>query len=138
MALPATIQNIVSIIGHARAMELVRDLGGQSYRFPVGQTSDTWEHLVELIGTSAAARLCQHYGGEEVYIARCDAALRADRNRKIIACYEALMAEGYSSRGAISVLVREFKMSNRQIEKIINGPSPNFAVTELVTQGSLF
>lgn len=137
MALPATIQTIVRLVGHAKAMALVHDLGGQSYRFPVSRTSDVWEHLVELIGARAAEILCHEFGANEVYIALCNQAIKADRNRSMIARYESLLAAGHSSRGAVSVLVREYRMSNRQIENIVNGPAPG-AVNELVTQGSLF
>jgi Mor family transcriptional regulator len=138
MALPATIQTIVRLVGHAKAMSMVQDLGGQSYRFPVSRKSDVWEHLVEIIGARSAEVLCQEFGGSEVYIALCHHAIKADRNRSMIARYEALLAEGHSSRGAVTVLVREFRMSNRQIEKIVNGPSPAGEVMEMVTQGSLF
>jgi len=122
----------------AKAMSMVHDLGGQSYRFPVSRKSDVWEHLVELIGARSAEVLCQEFGGSEVYIALCHHALKADRNRSMIARYEALLGEGHSSRGAVTVLVREFRMSHRQIEKIVNGPSPAGEVMEMVTQGSLF
>lgn len=138
MALPATIQTIVGLIGHHKAMKLVEDLGGQDFRFPVGRQSDTYEHLVDLVGPHAADHLCQHFAGEEVYIARCAAALQSDRNRQIIARYEQLLAEGYSSRSAEQILVRESKLSNRWVRKIVNGPSPAGEVGELVTQGCLF
>lgn len=138
MALPATIQTIVRLVGHAKAMALVHDLGGQSYRFPVSRKSDVWEYLVELIGARSAEVLCQEFGGSEVYIALCHQAIKADRNRSMIARYEALLAAGHSSRGAVTVLVREFRLSNRQIENIINGPSPAGDAMEMATQGSLF
>lgn len=138
MALPDTIQTIVGLIGHAKAMQLVEDLGGQDFRFPVTRAAEQFEHLVDLIGPRAAERLHQHFSGQEVYIARCDAALRTDRNRLLIARYEVLLAQGNSSRGAVSVLVREFRLSNRQIEKIVNGPSPAGQALEMVSQGSLF
>lgn len=138
MALPATIQTVVRLVGHAKAMALVHDLGGQDYRFPASRTSDAWEHLVDLIGDRAADVLCQEFGGSEVYIALCHQAIKADRNRTLIARYEALLLDGYSSRGAVSVLVREYRLSNRQIQKIVNGPSPAGEALEMVTQGSLF
>lgn len=125
MSLPAVIQEIVGIIGHGPAMELVRAFGGQELRVPKTDASDTWAALVEIIGEPLTRELAAVFGGEPVYIALCDRALRADRNRKMIARYERLLAEGHSSRGAVSVLVREFRpISNRQVEKIVNGQMP--------------
>lgn len=139
MALPATIQTIVGLIGYGQTMALVGDLGGQDFRFPAAgsRQSANWEHLFELVGPRDADRLVRHFDGSEVYIAQCHRALKADRNRKMIARYDALLQDGHSSRGAVSVLVREFKLSNRQVEKIVNGPMPS-AAPEMVAQGSLF
>lgn len=135
MSLPAVIQEIVGIIGHGQAMELVRAFGGQELRVPKTDASDTWAALVEVIGEPLTKALAGVFGGEPVYIALCDRALRADRNRKMIARYERLLAEGHSSRGAVSVLVREFRpISNRQVEKIVNGalPEPSAVAVQAV------
>jgi hypothetical protein len=138
MALPATIQTIVSIIGHGPAMEIVRAFGGQDFRFPARPVGANWEALVEIIGERLAGKLQAHFPGDEVYIALCDRALRADRDRRMIARYEALLSEGHSSRGAVSILVQEFRpIANRTVEKIVNGPVPS-TVPEMETQGSLF
>lgn len=138
MALPATIQMIVARIGHADAMALVKALGGQEFRFPAGKTSDNWEYLVEIVGPASATALLDTFRGTDVYIALCANALRADRDRRIIVRYEELLHEGYSSRGAIGMLVREFApISDRTVEKIVNSPMPGM-VSDLVAQGSLF
>lgn len=138
MALPATIQTIVDLIGHGPAMALVRELGGNEFRFPLRKDSANWCALAEIIGESRTARLVEKFGGDEIYIALCDRALRQDRNARMIARYEALLGQGHSCRGAVIVLVQEFRpISNRQVQKIINGPTPSL-VPEMVTQGSLF
>ncbi|MBP6708409.1 MAG: hypothetical protein KA223_04570, partial [Candidatus Accumulibacter sp.] len=100
--------------------------------------SDTWAALAEVIGTGATARLCAEFGGgEPVYIALCAKAVRDERNRRIVERYDALLAAGHSSGGAVSVLVREFApISYRWIEKIVN--SPLAAPTELRMQAQLF
>lgn len=137
MSLPAVIQEIIRIIGHGRAMTLVREFGGQNLRLPKGEGSDTWAALAETIGDRATRALCAEFGGEEVYIALCDRALKHDRNRKMIARYEKLLAQGHGSRGAVSVLVREFRpISNRQVENIINAPLPE--PSAVAPQGQLF
>lgn len=135
MSLPAVVQEIVGIIGHGPAMELARAFGGQELRVPRAEGSDTWAALVETIGERATKALCAAMGGEEIYIAMCHHALKHDRNRKMIARYEKLLAQGHSSRGAVSVLVREFRpISNRQVEKIINSPLPEPSTVALQAQ----
>ncbi len=136
MSLPAVVQEIVGIISHGPAMELVRAFGGQELRVPKTDASDTWAALVEIIGEPLTRALAAAFGGEPVYIALCDRALRHDRNRKMIAQYEKLLKQGHSSRGAVSVLVREYRpISYRTVEKIVNAPLP---AAEAVLQGELF
>lgn len=136
--LPPVIQEIVRLIGHGKAMALVREFGGQELRIPRTEGSDTWAALCEVIGEPATKQLAAAMGGgEPVYIALCDKAMQADRNRRMVARYEALLAEKHSGRGAVSVLVREFgPISYRRVEIIVNSPLPEPA--ETVAQGSLF
>ena len=137
MSLPAVIQEIVRLIGHGPAMSLVREFGGHELRIPRAEGGDTWAALVEVIGERATKRLSAEIGVErEIYIAKCDEAIRTDRNRKMIARYEKLLHTGHSGRGAVDVLVREFRLSNRQIEKIVNSPLP--APEAMAVQGALF
>lgn len=137
MALPAVIQEIVRLIGYPRAMDMVREFGGQELRIPRAEGGDTWAALVEVIGEPATRRLAAEIGVErEIYIAFCYAALKVERNRRIVARYDELLHKGHSGRGAVSVLVREFRLSNRQLEKIVNAPLP--APEVLAAQGALF
>lgn len=137
MALPAVIQDIVRLIGYGRAMDMVREFGGQELRIPRAEGCDTWAALVEVIGERATRKLAAEIGIErEIYIARCDRALKIERNRKMVARYEKLLYTGHSGRGAVSVLVREFRLSYRQIEKIVNSPVP--APEAMAAQGALF
>ena len=137
MSLPATIEALIGIIGHSKTRDLVREFGGQNLRIPRTEMSEVWGALVEVIGEKATRRLSDALGGEgEIYISKCDAAMRDDRNRKMIQRYDQLMREGHSARGATSVLVREVKLSYRQIEIIVNAPVPEAA--GLALQGQLF
>ena len=137
MSLPAVIQEIVRIIGHGRAMALVQAFGGQELRIPKAEGSDTWAALCEEIGERATRTLCQALGGNEVYIALCHRAMKDERNRRMIARYDELLRHHHSGRGAISVLVREFApISYRQVEKIVNAPTPEPAGLKL--QSELF
>lgn len=138
MALPAVIQEIIQLIGHAKAMALVREFGGQELRIPRSEMGDTWAALAEVIGEKAMAILANSFGGgDPLYIALCHLALKQDRNREMIARYEHLLKQGHSGRGAVSVLVREYgPISYRQVEKVVNSPLP--APSAVVEQGQLF
>lgn len=137
MSLPATIQELVRVIGHGKAMALVREFGGDNLAVPRTEEADLWHALVEVIGEAATRRLAAEWGGEYLYISLCTGALKAERRRKLIARYERLIKEGHSSRGAVSILVREFSpIAYRTVERIINSPLPE--ATELATQGQLF
>ena len=137
MSLPAVIQEIVRLIGHGPAMAIVREFGGQELRIPKTDASDTWAALSEVIGEPTTKALSAAMGGEEIYVALCHHALKHDRNRNMIAKYDKLLKLGHSSRGAVSVLVREFRpISNRQVEKIVNSPLPE--PSTVAVQAQLF
>ena len=138
MALPATIQTIVAIIGHGPTMNFVREFGGDDFRFPRLREGATWESLVEIIGERLAILLVERFKGDKVYIALCKKSIEHDRKLAIIARYDALLKQGHSSRGAVSIIVREFRpISNRNVENIVNRPMLS-TVPEMVTQGRLF
>ncbi|MEY4591530.1 MAG: hypothetical protein RIR18_425 [Pseudomonadota bacterium] len=136
--LPKVIEEIIRVIGHGKAMELVREFSGQEMRIPRTESSDTWAALVEVIGERATRALSDAFAGSEaIYIAQCTAAIKAERNRKMIARYDALLKSGHSGRGAVSVLVSEFKpISNRWVEVVVNRPAPTPTGHE--AQGELF
>ena len=135
--LPKVIEEIIRIIGHGKAMELVREFGGQEMRIPRTESSDTWAALVEVIGERATRALSDAFAGSEsIYIAKCVAAFKADRNRKMISRYDYLLKHGHSGRGAVSILVREFDVSNRWAEIVVNRPTPEPSSYE--AQGELF
>lgn len=136
MSLPTVIQELISIIGHGPTMSLVQDFGGQELRIPRAEGSDLWAALVEVIGERATKNLCSAMGGEEIYIATCHRALKQDRNRKMIAQYDKHLRDGLSGRGAVSILVREFRLSYRQVEIIVNSAMPEPSV--VAEQGQLF
>lgn len=136
MPLPAVIQEIVRAIGHGKAMDLVQAFGGQEIRIPRAAGSESWYALAEVIGAAAANTLATEMGGGDlVYIALCSRSLKADRNRKMISRYDALLRDGNSGFRAVAILVREFApISNRQVKTILNSPqeAPGGAVQALL------
>lgn len=137
--LPPTIQSIVELIGHAKAMALVSEFGGQEIKFPRTEASDTFHALVEVIGLPATRKLGAALNAEGyIYIAMCTRPLKLERNRNLIKRYDQLLAEGHSGRGAVSILVREFRPINcRQVERIVNAPMPEAQPIKHL-QGQLF
>lgn len=137
MSLPPVIQDLIGIIGHGHTMSLVREFGGQDLRIPRAEGNDVWAALVEVIGEPATRKLAAAIGAErEIYIAKCDKALKHDRNRQLVARYEKLLRDGHSGRGAVAILVSESKLSNRMVENIVNSPLP--APSLVAEQGQLF
>lgn len=124
--LPPTIQEIVDLIGHAKAMALVREFGGQEIKFPRTDVSDTWHALAEVIGNKATKRLGDAFGNHGyIYIAMCTRPLKLERNRRLIMRFDELLSTGHSARGAVSILVREFRpINHRHVERIVNSPMP--------------
>lgn len=134
--LPPMILEIIRLIGYAKTMELVKEFGGQALRITKTHGSDSWTALTEVVGLKATEILAREFGGEQgIYIAKCDAAIRANRNKEIIRRFNELTEKGLSVRKAVSVLVREFSMSYRRVEQIVNSPEP--AAVELSAQMSL-
>lgn len=135
--LPPMIQEIIRLIGYTKTMELVREFGGQELRIPKTDEGDAWAALSEVIGLRAMKILANEFGGEMLYIALCDKAVRADRSRRMISRYDTLLSNGHSGRAAVSILVKEFgPISYRQVEKIINSPLPTPSL--VIAQGELF
>ncbi len=138
--LPESIQNIARLIGHGKAMALVREMGGNEFRFSMQPTGDKYDYLAEVVGEGAARTLHSQYRGELLYIPVCADALRADRNRLIIARYEELIGIGFRGRAAVAAIVTDARfrpISNRTVEKIVNSPAPP-GMPEMVVQGRLF
>lgn len=137
--LPPLVTRFIALIGHGKTMMIVNEFGGQQLYIPRTENGENWHALVEVIGERATRRLAEsEYAAQEpVYIPLCHKAIRAERNRKIAARCDALLKEGCTMRGAISVISREFKpISYRQVQSIINKPLPE--ATEFSAQRDLF
>ncbi|MFZ6655643.1 Mor transcription activator family protein [Undibacterium sp. TJN19] len=112
----ATIKLIVSTIGEAAAIRLmdVKNFGGGSFDFPKSETglgAQTFALLAEVVGMSNAQRLCQHFGGERLYIPNLAKQFRDGRNRNIVA--------KYNNGTTVRELMREHGLSDRQVWNIL-------------------
>lgn len=123
--LPNSIAQIVHSIGLAKTIALVDKLGGTT--FPVsrhqGARGDVrYFVLVDVVGVDAANVLTDVYGGESLYIPRCNGLLIALRNHAICAEFEQLTAQ-QASPAVVSTLARKHRLSDRWIWRILSLPS---------------
>lgn len=125
--LPKSIRDIVDLVGLPATMALVRAYGGIYLKVPTGARADgaVRARLIALMGEDAAAALIRTYGGERVAIARCEAALRDERDSRIIAAYDA-------NTSAATIALRE-NMTERHVRNILKRvPGEGHGVGELV------
>jgi len=124
--LPTSAQNLVRLIGIARAMRLIEQLGGTT--FPVSKGKNRlgqlrYELLADAVGVTAADIITQEYGGEALYIPNCAAALRAVRNRAIHERFDTLISShstpAYSSNEAVIMIALEHRISDRRVWDIL-------------------
>lgn len=110
--LPKSVRDIVELVGLTAAIALVKAYGGIYLKVPIGQREgQTRAYLIEIMGHDAALKFIAHYGGERLGIPRCDAALRDERDRRIIRDYDA-------NTSAATIAQRE-RLTERQVRNIL-------------------
>lgn len=116
MNLPANAALLIRIIGENAAIRLMQPgaYGGQTVDFPkgeVGRGEQAFAALAEVVGQDKAKLLCNHFGGDRVYIPSCNKQLLAKRNRGIVAAY--------NGGDSVAQLVRDNTLSDRHIRNIL-------------------
>jgi hypothetical protein len=116
MSLPAMAALLIRIVGQDAAMRMMAPAayGGKSVDLPkaeLGRGERAFAALAEVVGMDNAQRLCKHFGGDRIYIPRCDALDLARRNRNIVTAYN----------NGVSVwqLASDHVLSDRQIWTIL-------------------
>ena len=138
--LPKSAQNLVRLIGFELTMEMVRQMGGVEFCFPVQPEGREYDWLAEVVGKRAAKVLQTEYKGEPFYVPLCTRALKAGRNRLLIAAYEEKIRAGRSGRAAVREILLDSRfrgISYRTVENIVNKPTPP-SMPEMAVQGTLF
>ncbi|RMG56332.1 MAG: DNA transposition protein [Gammaproteobacteria bacterium] len=106
--LPASVRELVDVIGLPAALAIVEARGGVRLTVPSRASAEHW--LADLIGLEALEKLVAVYAREEIEVPRCAAALRALRAREIVAEFE---------RGASNAeLARKYHYTERGIRKL--------------------
>jgi hypothetical protein len=102
---------VIDLPGHAAAARLAMTFNGREIRVPARRKGRTWAALVHAIGEQDAARFCDYFEGERIYIAGSQR-LRTEHNRRRAAemraqgrsWREIAEAINYSERGARKLL----------------------------------
>ncbi|WP_420996221.1 Mor transcription activator family protein [Cupriavidus sp. 30B13] len=139
--LPVVVQVIVRTIGVSAAIKLVERFGGSTFPVPLRKSAAgevRYQVLAETVGEEAATQLVKLLGRQEVYIPLCSLALRELRDREMRSAFDTLTgkAEKYSALQAVAALAVRYRISDRQVWRILNqtdriGPAPE-------TQATLF
>lgn len=103
--LPESILELIDVVGLQAALAIVEERGGVRLFVPKIYKPDHW--LCKLIGTDPAAKLIAYYGGEEIEISRCAAALNAVKEHQIA-----------NSDASNSELARQYGYTERGIRKL--------------------
>lgn len=116
--LPDIVKEIIEVIGFSATEKLVRELGGSQFRFSQGM--NYYPKLVEVIGKELAQTLCKYFQREDIYIPRCNTALRMLRNQRLKADFDRLCEqEKLSGRMAMLQLCPKYQLSDRQVWDIV-------------------
>ncbi|MCR9031275.1 hypothetical protein NXA99_22280 [Citrobacter amalonaticus] len=114
--LPEPVLRIAELIGFPATAELLKALGGAT--FPIGKgLRALGVHRVRLlqnaIGEENTRILMNNFGGESLYLPRCDSALRQLRNQAFLHEFDSLRDQGVSSLLAMTELCPKYGFSDR-------------------------
>lgn len=123
--LPQQIKDIADAIGLAATQRLVEQLGGTTWPVAKGVRRlgvIRHEALKEVVGEDAANIMSVRWGNVPLYIAKCDAPLRCLRDLEIHRQFDQAAREGVSANTVVNEMARSYKLSDRQIWKILKRP----------------
>ncbi len=110
--LPQSMIEMVDIIGMPATEKLVRKLGGGSF-WLAGESTRYFEKVKNVVGEDLANQLLHHYGRDEIYIPRCDKALKVLRNQRFYAAFCEMQSRNISGRMAMVELCPQFDITWR-------------------------
>ncbi|MEE6030349.1 Mor transcription activator family protein [Avibacterium paragallinarum] len=132
--LPPVVLEMVDLVGFEVTEKIIRHFGGVCFLFSDGAIY--FPRLKALIGLENATILRQYFKSEEVYIPRCEVALRTLRNIRLVNDFLIkTQVEGKSGRAAMLELCPKYALSDRQAWEIVRNAQRH---SPLATQSSLF
>lgn len=109
--LPASLKEMVDVIGLQATLKLVEARGGVRLYVPFEIKPEHW--ISRLIGFEQAVKLARYYGGQDpFFIPRALDAVIAVRNREI--------RQKYSMGKTQAELAREYSLTERWVREIVN------------------
>jgi len=124
--LPRQVLDIAEAIGIPATQRLVDELGGTTWPVAKGKRRlgiIRHEALVNVVGLEAAEIMAKRWANVQLYIPRCDAALRSLRDHEINTQFEQGVREGISANTLVAELARSNKLSDRRIWEILKTPT---------------
>jgi hypothetical protein len=106
---------IVDLLGHGAAARLALSFNGREIRVPSRHQGRTWDALVQAIGAEAAARFCEYFKGERVYVASSQK-MHTEHNRRRAA---EMRAQGKSWSEVAKALTRPTGYTERGARKLL-------------------
>lgn len=113
--LPETMVQIVDTVGVKAALDLVKAIGGARFKFGKGKhDTPRLNMLFAAIGEDKTYELLRVFGGEELYVPRCEEALRELRNEQFRRdFFDLTERQGISRLMAMSELCPRYHISDR-------------------------
>lgn len=124
------VRDIADRLGLPAALKLVSKLGGTTIPVPMRATvrgEARFMSLADTIGAELAEALCSEYAGTDLYVPLCRDALKDARDAALCGDRDLLAASGFSERELVATLALQYKMSDRQVWRILKRPPPNSA-----------
>lgn len=126
--LPEFVLECAELIGMAATQQLIKAIGGVDFNFPKGKEESQSKHiLVDAVGADAAETLMQIYGGDKIYVQRCDAAFRQLRNMKFLHAIDVAVDGGMTQTAAIKKYAPKFDFTERWAYKVLQQQHRNDA-----------
>jgi Mor family transcriptional regulator len=141
--LPDSLQTLIRVIGMPTALLLVKRCPGTTVDVPKRQSrlgEIGYEKLSELVGAEVVDRMVQHFGGDRLYIPKCNQAMREQIARAIRREFDQMTARECCATQAVSRLAVRYLLSDRHIWRVLKRTDkmPQEADSKPVKQGELF
>lgn len=131
--LPPAVVQIADLIGFPATEQLLSAFGGTT--FPIGKGlramgANRAALLRDTIGDEKTHLLIKNFGGEVLYLPRCDRALRELRNRRFLAEFSEVRDQGASSLMAMTLLCPKYGFSDRFGWQLLSNHRQNSSSTQ--------
>lgn len=122
--LPASLDEVVEVIGESLTLHLINAYGGTTQRLPAIRNATDDHEFAKVIGKDKLHQLINAIGASRyVYIPRCADGLRQKRDREIV--------KRFTESDTVEQLAREYGLSDRQVWNILKKTEMDDGQTQL-------